>query len=183
MENTPIRLGDWMQTYGGRQFWPYDALPEDFYVDDIAHALSQICRYGGHTTQFYSVAEHCYLMSMTFEDPRLALEALLHDAPEAYIGDMIRPLKRNMPEYCDIDDRLLGMLFVMHGLSPNMSQEVKDADNRILLDERDRLLRPPPVPWGIEGLEPLGVRIEPLSPERAKAKWTSRYYELVKDNL
>src|SRR4051812_20612492 len=89
--------GDWMQTYTGRAFWPLDAQPEDVDPLDIAAALSMLCRYGGHVSRFYSVAEHCLLMSEAVA-PEHALWALLHDATEAYMGDMVRPLKRQMPE-------------------------------------------------------------------------------------
>jgi hypothetical protein len=91
---TRDRRGDWMQTFTGRAFYPLDPRPEDIDPVDIAHALSLICRYGGHSSRFYSVAEHCVLMSHAVA-PEHALWALLHDATEAYLGDMIRPLKRS----------------------------------------------------------------------------------------
>jgi hypothetical protein len=162
--------GSWMQTYTGRQFFPLDPRPEDIDPLDIAHALSLICRYGGHTKRFYSVAEHCVLMADAVE-PEFALWALLHDATEAYVGDMVRPLKHHMPEYRAVEDRLMAVIAERFGLSGSMPDAVKDADNRILLTERAALLSPPPIPWQQDGLEPLDVRVRAFGPELAEAKY------------
>src|SRR5689334_11513518 len=96
------RVGDWMMTLSGKRFWPLDPRPEDVDFRDIGHALSMICRYGGHVRRFYSVAEHSALLARWFEargDFTFAKYALLHDGTEAYIGDMVRQLKQFMPEF------------------------------------------------------------------------------------
>lgn len=82
------RRGDWMQTYTGRQFWPLDPLPEDVFIEDIAHALSMQCRYAGHVTRFYSVAEHSVLIARC-APPEAKLYALLgaSDAFEQFINN------------------------------------------------------------------------------------------------
>ncbi|MDI1288693.1 MAG: hypothetical protein PSX37_01920 [bacterium] len=104
MTDTPtLRIGDWMNTFTGQKFYPLDPRADEVHAPDIAKALSQICRYGGHTSQHYSVAEHCVLMSLAVA-PEHALFALLHDATEAYVGDMVRPLKQALPEYRAIED-------------------------------------------------------------------------------
>lgn len=87
------RRGDWMMTYSGRAFWPLDPRADEIDPLDIAHALSMLCRYGGHVRRFYSVAEHCVLMSHAVA-PEHALWALLHDATEAYMVDLPRPINR-----------------------------------------------------------------------------------------
>jgi hypothetical protein len=97
-ENEGAPRGDWMQTYGGGRFYLRNPRADEVEPADIAHALSLLCRYNGHIDRFYSVAEHCVLLSHAVPE-KFALDALLHDATEAYVGDMIRPLKRTMNEY------------------------------------------------------------------------------------
>jgi hypothetical protein len=174
------RRGDWMQTYTGRQFWPLDPYPEDLSIVDIAHQLSMRVRYGGATTRFYSVAEHCVIVSRHVP-PEFALEALLHDASEAYLGDMIRPLKRqpDFAAFCAIEAVLERMIYEHYGVAPTVESHaaVKIADNRILADERINLMAPPPKPW-IETEPPLGVEIEGLYSSAAKAAYLARFDEL-----
>lgn len=173
--------GSWMQTFTGRQFFPLDAAVEDVHRDDIAHGLSMICRYGGHTKRFYSVAEHCVRVSQHVPE-HLALVGLLHDAAEAYVGDMVRPLKHHMPAYRAIEDRLLAVIFQRFSIDRSLvtlPHEVKAADNRILLDERNQLLSTPPQPWQQEDLEPLGITIHGWSPGVARRRFTERLSELT----
>lgn len=171
--------GDWMQTYTGRAFYPLAPSVEDIDPLDIAHALSLICRYGGHVSRHYSVAEHCVLMSHAVA-PEHALWALLHDATEAYVGDMIRPIKHAMPAYRQIEDSLMGVICYRFGLGWNCPQEVRDADLRILRDERDALMTAPPLPWVfIEDVPMLGVRIEGWSPMKAERRYLTRLAELT----
>lgn len=82
-------------TYTGKKF-TYDMVyPCDICIEDIAHALSQLCRYTGHTNTFYSVAQHCLLIADKIPGgPEVKLAALLHDAAEAYVNDLASPLKR-----------------------------------------------------------------------------------------
>lgn len=170
--------GSWMQTFTGRQFYPLAAEVEDVDPLDIAHALSLICRYGGHVTEFYSVAEHCLLMSRAVP-PEDALWALLHDATEAYVGDMVRPLKHHMPEYRLVEDRLMTVIARRFSVDDDMPSAVKDADNRILLDERAAVLGTPPAAWQQEHLEPLGVTIACHPPKVVEALYLERLAELT----
>ena len=82
-----MRIGDWMQTYTGERFWPLDPRIEDIHIRDISMALGKLCRYGGHTIFFYSVAEHSVLVS-EYVPEEYALWGLLHDASEAYLSDI-----------------------------------------------------------------------------------------------
>lgn len=176
---TDGRRDDWMQTYTGRPFWPLDPRVEDIDIEDIAHALAMICRYGGHTRRFYSVAEHCVLMSYAVA-PEHALWAMLHDATEAYVGDMIRPLKYSMPAYREVEDRLMTVICERFGLDLVCPAEVKAADTRILNDERAALLGPPPAPWHeAEAIGPLGVQIRCWIPNRAEAEYEYRLRQLL----
>src|SRR4051812_6540197 len=86
--------GDWMQTISGKAFFPLDPRPADVDIQDIAHALAFQCRFGGHVKEFYSVAEHSVRVSLicAHEDAKWGL---LHDATEAYLSDIVRPVKRD----------------------------------------------------------------------------------------
>lgn len=91
------KRGPWIHAYSGRPIHPLDLKVEDIYIKDIARALSMQCRYMGHANRFYSVAEHCCFVSdlcLAWGDKRVALAGLMHDAAEAYIGDIVRPIKR-----------------------------------------------------------------------------------------
>lgn len=170
--------GDWMQTFSGWAFYPMSPHEDEIDPVDIAHALSMLCRYGGHVRRFYSVAEHCVLMSRAVS-PENALWALLHDATEAYLGDMVRPVKRFLPAYARAEDRLMGVICKRFGLPATCPDEVKDADNRILRDERDALMGPAPLPWrSIENVPALGVDIGPWWPDEAERRYLERLHEL-----
>ena len=93
-------------TYTGRQFFPLTPRQEDIDIEDIAHSLSRLCRFNGHCKSFYSVAEHSYRISYIVP-PEFALWGLLHDAGEAYLSDLPRPIKHQIPEFIEIEERLL----------------------------------------------------------------------------
>ena len=168
-----------MQTYTGKKFYPLDPRVEDIDFVDIAHHLSMICRFGGATTEFYSVAEHCLLLSYEASDEN-ALWALLHDAAEAYVGDMVRPLKRYMPEYCRVEDKILAVVAEKAGLvGTTIPQEVRDLDTIILLDEKLSVMYSSDNQWVVDGMTPLGVDIQMLSPNEARNAWLTRLNELL----
>lgn len=179
-DNFPDRRGDWMQTYLGLRFWPLDPRPEDVSFRDIAHALAMQCRYGGHSMRFYSVAEHSVLLARA-APPELALWLLLHDASEAYLSDMIRPLKRFMPEYRAAEDRVQWAIYQRYGLDPAFEpREVKQFDNRILMDERAQVMRHTTDQWHFGGeTEPLGIRLQFWSPERAEDEFLDTFRSLM----
>lgn len=171
--------GDWMQTHSGRAFYPLDPRPDEIYIDDIGHALSMLCRYNGHVSRFYSVAEHSYLLSRAV-DPEHALWALLHDASEAYLGDMIRPLKNAMARYRAVETQVMRAITDKYGLDALMPAQVKEYDTRILVDERDALMQDPPQAWFAgEKVEKLDVPIEGWNPTMARARFLFRFDELV----
>jgi uncharacterized protein len=128
------RKGDWIQTYSGAQFWPLDPRADEIDLIDIAAALSKLCRYGGHCKRFYSVAEHCVLMARMM--PRqLRREALLHDASEAYLVDIPRPIKPSLGGYAEIEHGLMLVIGKKYGFAWPVCAEVKAADNAMLHDE------------------------------------------------
>ena len=173
-EETP--RGDWMQTYTGRAFYPADPKPQDIFIEDIAHALSMQCRYGGHCDDHYSVAEHSYIVS-TMVPREDALAALLHDATEAYLVDVPRPVKVLLPQYRDLEATLWAAICARFGLSKTLPDSVHEADNRILLSERDANMLPPPMDWGIPD-DGTRVKIHLWPAKIAESAFFHRFYEL-----
>lgn len=171
------RIGKWTQIYGGRMFWPMDPRPAEIHIEDIAHALSLICRFGGHCKEFYSVAEHSVRVSQLLP-PELALDGLLHDAAEAYIGDMVRPLKAMLPEYCSAEDLIRKAIAARYGINPIEPPEVTFADNVMLATEARDLLHAPPAPW-LELPPPLPERVWPqIWPDMAEKLFLRQFTAL-----
>lgn len=168
--------GDWIQTATGRQFWPMDPRPDEVFIEDIAHALSNLCRYGGHALRFYSVAEHCVLLSRVAE-PQFKLWALLHDASEAYLVDVPRPIKPFLYGYDAAESKIMRAVEERFNLHLGMPECVKQLDRAILTDERQQVMAPAPVPWSTDG-EPLGVEVYCWPPHRAKWFFLSAFYDL-----
>jgi hypothetical protein len=172
------RIGGWMQTYTGGAWFFADPKPGDVNIIDIAHALSQLCRFGGHSRNFYSVAEHSVYVSLLVP-PEFALQGLLHDATEAYVVDVPRPLKHMLSNYADFEGKAWQAIAERFGLPVDMDPSVKVADNEILLAERDQLLLEPPLPWTwANDIVPANVRIDCLSPRVAKDFFLRRFSEL-----
>ena len=181
------RVGDWMECHGGAKFFPLDARPEEIEVDVVAHHLARINRYNGaFKLDRYSVGEHVIVMADWFlrefpDSPALAYQALHHDDCEAYIGDMIRPIKRT-PElkvFSEIEDKLWRTAIApAFSLPGNLHPLVKDADNRILVDERDQVVGRSSNNWGIDHLEPLGVQLVGLGPQYVKGRYLQLHFEL-----
>lgn len=139
--------GATIQTFTGGQFHLLEPRAEEIYIEDIAHALSMQCRFTGHTRFHYSVAQHSYLASLMVP-AQFQLEALLHDAAEAYICDMSRPLKHfsEMGKYyLEIEERINKVIREKFCLPSKMSPQVKEADNALLYVEKDALL--PKMEW------------------------------------
>lgn len=151
-------------------------------INDIAHALSNLCRFTGHTREFYSVAEHSVRVSGLV--PReLALEALLHDAAEAYVGDVSSPLKAQLHEYRNIEFSIDQAIRQRFGLPAKQSREVKHADLVMLATERFDLMPDTPETWEIlQDVAPSGLRVSPVSPTIAR-RWFLEifdYYSTVR---
>lgn len=123
-----------IRTFTGIYIDIQDPQPEDICIEDIAHALSNLCRFGGHTMRFYSVAEHC-LRTVELVEPKHKLAALLHDASEAYLIDMPSPIKQLLPDYCKIESWLLEVIAEKFGFEYPLPKEVKLADKDMLETE------------------------------------------------
>jgi hypothetical protein len=163
-----MRNGDWIQTYSGLKMYPLDPRPEEICIEDIAHALSNICRFTGHCSQFYSVAQHSVYVSTHVSETN-ALWGLLHDASEAYLCDIARPVKHSEPfaGYRIAEKRLQSVIAEKFGLSPIQPEEIDVADKLLLVTEaRDLGLFTPE--WDHFKITPLEMKIHPVPPENAK---------------
>lgn len=154
----------------------YFSHPEEscFTVEDIAHALANTCRFNGHCQQFYSVAQHCVLVSSHLP-ANLRYQGLMHDAAEAFIGDVTRPLKQLLPDYVAISGRIEAAVFGRLGLPKKLNPLVKKADLRALLTEqRDVMSNRDEWPC-LRGLRPFAEPIIPLPPHMAREEFLRRF--------
>ena len=177
-----MKPNPWIQTYNGRQVFPLSPDPEQIDIHDIAHALANLCRFTGHTRRFYSVAQHSVLVARECATEFQAW-GLLHDAAEAYINDIARPIKeRTCIETLsgairwidEIEHGVAGAIARRFNLPWPMADEclaaVKHVDTRLLLTEKRDLMSAEPAEWTVTG-EPFDWHIDPWSPERAEREF------------
>lgn len=142
--NAP-RIGDWMGMANGRRFWPLDPRAAEVDVDEIANALANLCRFGGRCRPFYSVAQHCLWVAdqcatMWPDDSWLHVHALLHDAAEAFVGDVVSPLKP-----------------FVHVLRNDRFEAFRDTEERVMRAIRAKLVLPTPTPLQVERIRAADV--------------------------
>lgn len=170
-----------IQTASGRTVDLLAIKPSQIAIEDIAHGLSHLCRFNGQVRDFYSVAQHSVLVSMVCA-PADMLAGLLHDASEAYLGDVVTPLKKlkRMTPYRGLEERMQRAIFTRFGLSPGMPGGVKVMDARLLRTEiRDLMPAASSWPVGVMAVRALPFTIEPLSPADAERWFLGRYTQLV----
>lgn len=163
-----------IRTVSGRTFDFQNPEHSEFDIEDIAHALSHVCRYAGHTPVHYSVAQHSVLVSHAVP-PEHALAGLLHDAAEAFLGDVVTPLKALLPDYRALEKRVESVVLARFGLPPELPPEVKHADRLLLATEQRDLFQS-----GYCELETLPQRIVPQLPQQARSEFLTRYRDLCK---
>jgi len=173
-------LGDaWVQTYSGKKLYPFYPNLDAIVLEDIAKSLSNQCRFTGHVCHFYSIAQHCVLVSYIC-DKKDALHGLLHDGSEFALTDLPSPLKR-MPEFAGykiVEKILQNAIYRKFGLTEIEPPGVKEADLRLLATEA-RDLRPiQHSDWKLSH-PPLPFKIEPLPPKEAEQLFLERFRELT----
>lgn len=169
-----------LEVYGGKIVDLYKPGRTQFDIDTIAHHLCHICRFGGATKYFYSVAQHSVHVSYTVP-PFLAMQALMHDAQEAFVGDCPTPFKKTLEGFEHTENAIQTIIFAQIGLSLPLAPEVKQADLSVLKAEREILLTSDcEEHWSF--LDDVIIAdtdfIEPMSCEQAKQLFLNRYYEL-----
>ena len=180
-----LEPGPFIQTLSGRRVNPLDAAADDIDPADIARALSNLCRFGGHSKAFYSVAQHSAIVCDLLEQRGGAtadelMAALLHDAAEAYLGDLPHPLKHRSElgaEFKRAETRLEAVIEHRFDL-PDAAARIKPIDRALLATERRTFSK---VAWNwpeLEGVEPLDLAIEPWEPDRAQREFLERYERL-----
>lgn len=172
-----------LQTFTGRQFAPLAPKASDIEIEDIAHALSHLCRFGGHVREFYSVAQHAVLVSRAVP-VEFALWGLLHDASEAYLVDIPTPVKRTalLVGYRGIEAMLQRTIYQRFGLVGDEPEAVHAADQGVLLLEADALLQGGPGPEfdKLRGQVPVPeLRVVPVAAPVAKRAFLKRFSELT----
>lgn len=133
---------DYMSTYKGYSVNPLAIESDKINIEDIAHALSLLCRGGGHLNCFYSVGQHCincaYEAQARGYSKSIQLACLIHDASEAYLSDIIRPVKKQLPAYIEIEDKLLEVIyakFIGTSIASDILSKVKEIDDALLTNE------------------------------------------------
>tara|TARA_R110000796_G_scaffold134681_1_gene250463 strand:- start:1745 stop:2371 length:627 start_codon:yes stop_codon:yes gene_type:complete len=185
-----IKMEPYIETYTGLRVFFGDIKKEIISIHDIAHSLSQICRFTGHTKEFYSVAQHSVLVAdaqTTLPEKRAGL---LHDASEAYVNDLPSPLKAcvDLGDYKNLENRFHAVINKKYRINDGMTPNIKKADLEALFTEkRDVLNKSSDWGWG-EDIEPFKDKIIPLPPKEAKALFIKRFIELFpieakKENL
>lgn len=162
----------------GTYFDFLDPESASFGIEDVAHGLSHICRFAGQCREFYSVAEHSVYVSMLVP-PEHAFAALMHDAAEAFVGDVAKPLKDLLPEYKAIEDRVEKAVLARFGLSKPLHPSVKEADIVMLATEQRALMRNDDDWHYTHGRQPADIEIKALPPAEARALFLSRFSELA----
>lgn len=146
---------------------------------DIAHSLSMQCRFNGHTRAFYSVGQHCYLVA-DLVPQQYQLQALLHDATEAYVGDLVSPLKSALPEYRQIEHHVWHAICARFDIEPVLPACIHDADLTALATERRDLMPPHKDEWPcLVGTQPIQARIKPWSQPEAAQHYFDRLMQLL----
>lgn len=169
----------YVSTFLGNRFFLTRPHIDDVAIEDIAHGLAYQCRFNGQTSAFYSVAQHS-LMVMSLVPATLQFQALLHDAAEAYLGDMVKPLKHLFPEFSVIESRVMEIIGQRYAIDlSHLDPAIKRADLIALATEKRDLMPHSTEAWSyLEGIEPLPVVVAPMDPQAAKSAFLDAFSTL-----
>ena len=176
-----IQLNEGIRLFSGVMFDYNNPGESDVAIEDIAHALSNICRFAGHVRHFYSVAQHAVNCSCIVAS-EFAYEALLHDTAEAFTNDLPTPLKFAVPIFKDLEVRIESAMAERFNFTYPLPAEVGLADLQMLQLEKNEL-KGTEGDWevlrGVESAHLRGlVDLSPWTPAEAKARFLDRYEEL-----
>lgn len=175
-----------IQAINGGRFDLLNPEASTFSIFEIANSLSHLCRFTGHLVAPYNVAHHSWLVSHVVPAEH-ALAGLLHDAAEAFMGDVATPLKALLPEYKALEERVETVVLSRFGLPPRLPPEIKAADLVLLATERRDLLTDAQragLEWAVlEGVEPLPEVIRPWPSHVARERFLERYHELTGQSI
>lgn len=163
-------------TFTGKLFYPFNPIVKDINIIDIAHSLSNLCRFTGHSKYFYSVAQHyCYACDLASNENKL--EALCHDFSEAYLNDINSAVKPLLSNYKKIEENLEHLLAKKFKFRFPYPLEVKnknkdDIDNKLLYTELDQLMNYP-------NKKGYSFKIKYWSPKKAEKELLKRFYTLT----
>src|SRR5215218_5038535 len=182
--HAPPAPGPFLQTVSGRRVNPFDPDPDDLDIGDIARALGNLCRFGGHSRVFYSVAQHSVIVSELVEqrggDVEDVFAALMHDATEAYLGDMPHPIKHRSElgaAFKQAEDHLEQVIRKRFRIKPDVP-DIKRVDRALLATER-RAFSGENWHWPeLDGVEPLELEVIAWPPDAAARAFAARYAEL-----
>ncbi|HYD58941.1 MAG TPA: metal-dependent phosphohydrolase [Noviherbaspirillum sp.] len=175
--NRPARR-DEIQIRSGRYFDFVEPDTNQFSIYDIAASISKLCRFTGHCNEFYSVAQHS-VMASYIVPPEFAYDALMHDAAEAFTGDVSKPLKNLLPDFKIIEKRVERVVFARFGVRNPLPDYVKYADLVMLATERRDLMPEDDEDWeSTDGIPELPEIIVPVNDKQAYTMFMNRYYEL-----
>ena len=171
---------EWLEVHSGAQIYPLRTDIGPITMQDIVISLARTTRYNGHTDYPYATAEHsCHLADYVEREGGSAEDcfmALHHDDAEAVVGDLIRPVKRLLPDFSKIEDNVFCSIAAQHGF-PNdkLAPWLKDIDSRILCDEKAHLRKYSNNPWAIDHLKPLMAHIQGWDADTAYDQFMQRH--------
>ncbi|NML59951.1 phosphohydrolase [Massilia sp. RP-1-19] len=169
----------YVSTFSGNRFYPLEPRIDHVAIEDIAHGLAYQCRFNGQTCEFYSVAQHSLVVA-SLVPPALRLAALLHDAAEAYLGDMVKPLKVLLPEFAAIEDKVSLIIGAAFGVDFSDYGPIKEADLIALATEKRDLMPHSVERWAyLDTVRALPGPIVPMSPRDAKLAFLDEFDRLL----